>query len=533
MARRRPRARGARRPSGSPASGAAAGLTQALLRPSLVQSGRRPASSDPRSSQPACIGGLSTSKPHHALLVPPIPPRVLLRGAVIGPAGSRPGEAAVPAGEQAGGGSRQQRHTVIGPVVGPPTGAHTHSAAASRMARRSTRALAALLLAAFVCTRATNPHLVRTVLRQPHRERRQLDDSGGCPPHTREEAGSCYCDPDTVLNAAGDTCVPTGCPPYAHVEDGSDPPACTCNEFYSLNEDGDGCVLNCAEDTHADGWDHNSYCSCDEGFVISDDGNGCERCPHGSHPNTDPAAAKNDGPKCACDAEHVRSCGEVGSSSSSSCVSTRDASLHGGDVSAAIDFTGGYSNPTYCEWEIRCDADSEVVVLQFESFETRMYLDQLLIFSGGSTNASEPKVLVAQYSGTRGGCDDCDWSVVDRPLGQPFSRRGAHVMRLSFVADKSGWGGYDGFAVDYRCASASGLGCTDTNAPNFSPTSEVDDGSCAYRDHEVLVSAFVVHPSHVSPWHTWGWFEPTDPCGSNSGAVKEWFGITCRDGRVF
>ena len=162
-----------------------------------------------------------------------------------------------------------------------------------------------------------------------------------------------------------------------------------------------------------------------------------------------------------------------------------------------IDFTGGYENDESCEWVIRCsdshadgggkaaggggegvkDNNAQVVFLRFETFEVEEMWDWVTLYDGAG-DAAAP--LSVHLSGVLGNTVLAEPYLFAAPSGS---------MRVMFHSDDDTTA--EGFSAAYWCMDLADtvMGCTDSDASNYDPLAQVDDGSClsACRDGPLAV----------------------------------------------
>ena len=179
-----------------------------------------------------------------------------------------------------------------------------------------------------------------------------------------------------------------------------------------------------------------------------------------------------------------------------------------------LDFADAYTTELHCGWHIQCDVPTDVVVLELTSFHMR-FLDYFDLHSGEDGAAPWIASLdeddVAENPTFMSSRDSMYISV-----GKNYEH-GANIFETH------------GFQAEYWCESRDLFvwGCTNHEASNYDPVATADDGSCASRLGDALLSAMVPSPSSLARFQEHGWIRGNDPCRD------EWRGVTCdAHGRV-
>ena len=173
-----------------------------------------------------------------------------------------------------------------------------------------------------------------------------------------------------------------------------------------------------------------------------------------------------------------------------------------------LNFADAYTTELHCGWHIQCDVPTDVVVLELTSFHMR-FLDYFDLHSGD--DGAEP--LIASL-------DEDD--VAENPTFMS-SRDSMYISVRKHYQHGANIFETHGFQAEYWCESSDLFvwGCTNHEASNYDPVATADDGSCASRLGDALLSAMVPSPSSRALFQEHGWIRGNDPCRD------EWKGVTC------
>eukprot|EP01044_Picomonas_judraskeda_P005796 COSAG03_NODE_557_length_6952_cov_2.339559_8_plen_439_part_00 len=173
-----------------------------------------------------------------------------------------------------------------------------------------------------------------------------------------------------------------------------------------------------------------------------------------------------------------------------------------------LDFADAYTTELHCGWHIQCDVPTDVVVLELTSFHMR-FLDYFDLHSG--EDGAAPWIA---------SLDEDD--VAENPTFMS-SRDSMYIAVRKHYEHGANIFETHGFQAEYWCESRDLFvwGCTNHEASNYDPVATADDGSCASRLGDALLSAMVPSPSSRALFQEHGWISGNDPCRD------EWKGVTC------